>query len=67
MVRNVCDLNTIFSSVLIFVGKGCQVFRPHALLLRGTFYITWRDSRKALMDLDAVIGMAGVSKMVFAI
>ena len=55
--------NTIF---LLF-GKGCLVFHPHALLMRGTFYILWRDTTKALLDLDAVINIGGVSNMVFIV
>ena len=44
--------------------KECPVFGPHALLLRGTFYVLWRDNTRALMDLDAVISTPGVSKKV---
>lgn len=43
---------------------GCPSFAPHALLLRGTMYILWRQSEKALKDLSDVINTKDISNEV---
>lgn len=43
------------------VETGCVAFLPHALLLRGTMFILWRQSEKALKDLTDVTNSKDIS------
>ena len=44
---------------------GHDVFKPHALLLRGSLYCLWRQDQAALTDLKAVLDVPGLKSEVF--
>lgn len=44
---------------------GHDVFKSHALLLRGSLYCLWRQDEVAVTDLKAVLDVPGLKSEVF--
>lgn len=52
-----------YCTSLVYLGH--DVFKPHALLLRGSLYCLWRLDQAALTDLKAVLDVPGLKSEVF--
>ena len=48
----------------MWISLGDPVFKPHALLLRGSLCTLWRMEKEALLDLQEVVNMEGLAKEV---
>ena len=48
--------------MFMWASLGDPVFKPHALLLRGSLCTLWRMEKEALSDLQEVINMEGLAK-----
>jgi tetratricopeptide (TPR) repeat protein len=48
------------------IDEGHVVFRPHALLLRGSMYSLWRQDKCALDDLNAVLSLPDLPPEMYA-
>ena len=54
----------IFSYCINLVYLGHDIFKPHALLLRGSLYCLWRQDQASVTDLKAVLDVPGLKSEV---